>query len=100
MKECKNDYINFWFLVNQAFKKAVNFLIHSRKIQKEHKLLNRVDMQFLHLRFMNSSLFIYKCIILHFMNTQSQDFVITLESFNIFASKEQLNVNFLHWPVS
>lgn len=69
MKECKNDYINVWFLVNLAFKKAVNFLIHSRKIQKKHKLLNRVDVQFLHLCFMNSSLFIYKCIVLHFMNT-------------------------------
>lgn len=68
MKEC-NDYINFWFVVNQAFKKAVNFLIHSRKIQKKHKLLNRVDIQFLYLCFMNSSLSIFKHIILHFMNT-------------------------------
>lgn len=23
MKQCKNDYINFWFLVNQAFKKLL-----------------------------------------------------------------------------
>lgn len=69
MKDCKNDYINFWFLVNQAFKKAVNFLIHSRKIQKKHKLLKRVDIQFLYLCFMNNSLFIFKHIILHFINT-------------------------------
>lgn len=69
MKERKNDYRNFWFLVNLAFKKTVNFLIHSRKIQKEHKLLNRVHIQFLYLCFTNSSLFIYNHIILHFMNT-------------------------------
>lgn len=102
-----NEWVQEWLyklLVprKSGFQKTVNFLIHSRKIENEHKLLNRIDIQFLYSCFLNSSLFIYKHI-LNYMNTfhsQSQDFVIALESFNIFASEEQLNVNFLHWPVS